>query len=286
MSDAIAPVAPTATAPVGEQTPAVADVAKAAPEKDQFAEKLELLARKERALYKEKQKIAYERKQSQEALGKVKAWEDSRTSAKKNPLDYLSQAGLSYDELTNFMLNGGKPTEADRIEAVRDEFGQFKKQIEEEKLKAQQAQAQAQQQMEQEAVNGLKEDIKSVIEKGAETYELLATRGAEEEVFNHLRDSFRMEFQAWTKAGRKGPPPQPMSPEKAAQEMEEFYEKEMDRLIQTKKMQARQQPQSKDAGLKKGPSPTLSNAMTSSAAASLIPAKNDEDRMQRALAKL
>jgi hypothetical protein len=238
-------------------------------------------------IYKEKQRVAAEKAQIAKDKAEYEAWKASNANAKKNPLDYLSKAGLSYDELTQFMLNGGKPTEDDKLEAILDEFGQFKKQIEEEKQKAQEYAMAQQQQAQAAAIDSLKEDIKSTIEANKETYELLSTRGAEDEVYNHLRDSFRLEFQKWVKGGKQGPAPQPMSPEQAAKEMEEFYEQEVERLAQTKKMQGKFQPQPPTkAGEKPKPSPTLTNQMTSSAAASMLPAKNEADRMQRALAKL
>ena len=66
----------------------------------------------------------------------------------------------------------------------------------------------------------------------------------------------------------------------------EFYEKEVLRLAESNKMKtrfsAKEQP---DAPRGREPSKTLTNNMASTAA-SLVPAKNDNDRMQRALAKL
>jgi hypothetical protein len=285
----------TATAPVqgtdksietavSNQTPAEPN--KTTETKDQFAEKLELLSRKERAIYKAKQQTAQERKQLASEKAEYEAWKAAKAKAKENPLDYLKNAELSYDDLTQFMLNGGKPTPQDEVKSLRGELEEFKKQqIEERNAQKQQAAA-AQQQQEATLINDLKDEIKSVIANNSDTFELLATRGAEDEVFNHLRDSFKLAFMKWNEDGRRGPPPAPMKPEDAAKEMEEFYEKETERLAQTKKMSAKYQQAKVDPGQKKGPSPTLSNSMTTSSAASMLPAANEADRMARALAKL
>lgn len=280
-----APVTGTQETKNDTQTPPVSADVKPQETKDQFAERMELLARKERSLYKEKQRISQERKQMQDMHAKVKAWEESKSGAKKNPLDYLTQAGLSYDELTQFMLNGGKPTEEDKIEAIRNELGQFKKQAEEEKKKLQEEQTIAQQQAQAQVIEEFQEEITSFIETNKTTYELISTRGAEEDVFATIRDQFQEVIKDWVKKGKQGKPPQPLTIKEASDLVEDFYEKEVERLAQTQKMQAKFQP-SKDGQPKKGPAPTLTNAMTTSAAASLLPAKNEADRLARALAKL
>jgi hypothetical protein len=74
----------------------------------------------------------------------------------------------------------------------------------------------------------------------------------------------------------------------AAEIVESFYEKEVLRLTETNKLKQKLGIKPKveeDPGKSRGPSPTLTNNMASSAA-SVIPAKNDADRMRRAMEKL
>jgi hypothetical protein len=268
-----------------QATPAAEPAAKP-PEKDQFSEKLELLTRKERALWRQRSEIDQKAKQLSEYEAKIKSFEEKRSRAKTNPLDFLSEAGLSYDELTNYVLNGGKPTEKDELRSVRDEIQRLReerdKDKEESKTQAQQAQAQA----EANAIEGFKEEITEFIEQNKTTYELSSMRDATEDIFTTINDAFTISMNDYNQRGRIGRPPVPMSIKDAADIVEDFYEKEVLRLTESQKLKAKLQPQPKtDEQQRRGPSPTLTNNMASTAA-SVLPAKNDQDRMQRALAKL
>lgn len=285
-----------AVAPVEGTTTPTEPVAPAAPaekpqEKDQFAEKLELLSRKERAIFRERQRVDEERKAIAVERAEYEKFKALKQGAKRNPLDYLSEAGLSYDELTQFVLNGGKSTEKDELAALRDHFDNYRKEQEDKEKKQSDEKAQAQAQAELEAIEGFKSDITQFIEDNKQTYELSSLRDATEDIFSTINDQYTARLNEWNDKGRIGRPPSPMSIKEAADVVEDFYEKEVIRLTEADKLRTklglkREAPQ--DPAAPQTPKPaskTLTNNMASTAA-SVIPAKNDNDRMQRALAKL
>lgn len=281
-----------ATAPVeGSTTPAQnaqePTQTAAAPVKDQFAERMEIMAKKERTLWRERQRIESETQRLASERAEYEKWKQTKEKAKSNPLEYLSEAGLSYDQLTQFMLNGGKPTEKDELSALRDEFKRLREEQEQDKKKQTDNQTQAQAQAEAQAIATFKEDIGEFVETNKSTYELCATRDATEDIFTTISDAFKIRIQEWNENGRIGRPPGPMAIKDAADIVEEFYEKEVLRLSETQKMRSKLQPQPTTEGQTrtKEPSKTLTNNMASTAA-SVLPAKNDHDRMRRAMEKL
>lgn len=275
------------TEAVTEQ-PAVA----AAPEpakRDDFSEKLELLTKKERSIWRERQMMAQDKQKLAAEREEYEKWKAAKANAKKNPLEYLQQGDLSYDELTNFFLNGGKPTQESELQSVRDEIKRLRDERDQEKTQAQEQQSQAQKQAEAQALETFKEDIGAVLEEKKDQFELCHKQGevGVDDILATVQLSYTAKLQDWHKRGRIGRPPSPMSIEDAAKIQEEFYEKEIMEFTQTKKMQSRLNPQPQADGQPQSrqPSKTLTNNMASSAA-SVVPAANDHDRMRRALAKL
>jgi hypothetical protein len=291
MSLPVAPGAPQATpeTPVVESAPVTQAAPEAPKAKDDFAEKLEILAKRERALYREKQSLAQERQQKAELEARLKTYEEKKAKAKQNPLDYLTESGLSYDDITNFMLNGGKPTAQDELQAVRDEFKRFRDELADKEKKQSEQQTQAQAQQQTQVIEDFKEEITQFLATNKDTYELSASREATEDIFSTINDAFVISMNDWAKRGRQGRPPAPMAIKDAAEIVESFYEKEVLRLTETTKLRQKlglADKQAEQSGQKpRGPSPTLTNNMASSAA-SVVPARDDADRMRRALEKL
>lgn len=278
-----------APAPVdAEQTAAPQATPEVSKEKDAFAEKLELLSKKERTIWRERQRVEQMAKQLEAEKAEYEKFKGLKAKAKTNPMDYLSEAGLSYDELTQFVLNGGKPTEKDELQSLRDEFNRLREEQANEKKQAQEQQTQAQKQAEAQAIESFKEEIGEFIKSNEATYELSAQRDAVDDILTTINDSFVISMNEWNNNGRVGQAPKLMSIKDAADIVEEFYEKEVLRLAETSKLKAKLGIGPKEDGQQssaKQPSKTLTNNMASTAA-SVIPAKNDHDRMRRALEKL
>lgn len=288
-----APITPATEAP---ETQAPVDAAKpeeTAPktepkEKDQFSEKLELLAKKERILARERMRMAQEKKDLEEKLAKYQAWEEKKAKAKQKPFDYLNEAGLTYDELTQYVLNGGASQEEAPDNALRGELERLKQEIESFKESQTKEKEQQQTYAQQQAIENFKTEIKTFIDEHKDTYELIAQRDATEEIFQSIADAYTLSMQEWERNGQYGPQPQPMPIEEAAKLLEEFYEQEVKRLVETNKWKSKYGgPAPKAEEPKKGPSPTLTNQMAAtSSAASVLPAKTENDRIRRALEKL
>ena len=123
---------PTTTEPVAIETPKV-DVVPEAKEDPRIAERFALLAKKEkqqREKEAELSRLMEEAKKAQESLSK---YEEKKKNAKKNPLAYMEEAGLTYDELTEYLINGKKQPAESQIEELRKEIVETKTQLQREK---------------------------------------------------------------------------------------------------------------------------------------------------------
>jgi DNA repair exonuclease SbcCD ATPase subunit len=268
------------TAPV--EAPATPAVEAAPPPKDPFAEKIELLSKKERSIYRERQRVEQERQQLAQERAEYEKFKALRSEAKQRPLDYLKEAGLSYDDLTQHLLNGGT-TEKSEVEQLREQFEALRKERDSEKQELTKQQQMARAQAETQAIDEFKTEIGQFIEQNKATYELSSLRDATEDIFTTINDAYVIRLNEWSRSGRVGRPPGPMAIKEAADIVEDFYEKEVLRLTESQKLKAKLMPQPE--GQPKQASKTLTNNMASTAA-SVVPAKTDNDRMQRALAKL
>lgn len=103
------------------------------PEKDKYLSHiLEVNARMDRQLRQlKKQMSEYGQKEGTQIDPELKKLAELKKNAKYNPMDWLEAAGLSYDDITAFELNGGKPTANKEV----DELSQKIKQLEEERAK-------------------------------------------------------------------------------------------------------------------------------------------------------
>lgn len=294
MTMPIAPVeAPVEAALTSDQAPAAAPVTapeaakNEAPAKDPFADKLEVLAKKERAIWRQRQAIQAKEKEVQEKEARLQAFEQRKQKAKLDPISYLQEAGLSYDDLTEFMLSGGKPTEKSEVQLLREQFEEMRKAQEQEKevLKRQQTEAQAAAQ--KQVIEDFKAEIGDFLKANASTYELTAQREAVDDIYSTIEEAYVISLQEWDRTGRRGPQPAAMDIRRAAEIVEEFYEQELLRLAQTAKFKSKLgvPAQAPETEAQRQPSKTLTNNMASTAA-SLVPAKTDADRMRRALEKL
>lgn len=90
---------PATTAPQAQDAPATPE----APQMDDsLARKLHMLSKREREVMAKKKEI-------EESSSKYKPYEDLRVNAKKNPIAILEHFGVSYDELTDFIIQGSDP---------------------------------------------------------------------------------------------------------------------------------------------------------------------------------
>src|SRR5687767_14150950 len=101
------------------ETPAVK------PQEDQeFSKKFAALAKRERLLRQKEE-------QAKAQWDAVQRFEQARKQAKSNPLGFLEEAGLSYQEITDYLLNDSKPSPDAQIQALREQIEQERRERQE-----------------------------------------------------------------------------------------------------------------------------------------------------------
>lgn len=255
-SDQLAPQEEPATIPDRQQ-------------RDPVSRRLVALAKREKALRIQAQQQARELKAKEAAIAekekqiqaRQQQYETSyipKDALKQNPMKVLTEAGLTYDDLTQYVLNqqSMNPVVESTISELRQELQALKQQNEEFK----QSQQQAQTAQYQAAVKQIKTDANQLV-KTDPNFELIrATRS--------VNDVVELITRTYEKEGIL------LSVEEAAEEVEKYLEQETEKLTKTNKLrrklsqtsqgqpvkqtQSRQQTQSPAQGPK-----TLTNRMTS-----------------------
>ena len=261
-------VPPTLTPKEGPKTlqEAVSPAKREVPGSDRFA----ALAKKERAL----QKQAAELKAQQV---KVAEYEQVRQQAASNPIKLLESLGLSYEQITQFMLNGQRPTPELEIQSVKQQLEQLKQdQVAKEEAAKKSEQERARTEY-QRTLSEFSQEVTDYVKANAEKYELTSMYQGESIVQATIEQHYNQTKKI-------------MSIEQASDLVEKYFEDQVTAAQQTKKFQAKQTPkegtsQPKRESVSKQTTPTISNELTSSAP-SLLPAKTEQDRLQRAMAAL
>jgi hypothetical protein len=264
--------------PTPEAAPEVPTVAEPKPEeKDpRLSNRLQILASKEKAIVRRQQQVKAQEQLIQEREAKLNEWEQFKSQASTNPLAALQALGLSYQELTDFVLNNEKPTPDLQVKALRDEIASFKK----EQLDSQQrAQEEAKKRADEEfnqAIENFKSDVNAFITSHADEYELINLHESHDLVFATIEEHFNKTKKI-------------LSTKEASDLVEKYLEEQVEKTVTgTKKFQSKfsQALAQKEEAPAPAQSPkTLTNTMSSSAP-SMLPAKTENDRMARALAAL
>lgn len=183
---------------------------------------------------------------------------------KSDPMGLMQEHGLTYDQLTNLILN--QPS-------VQDQALQ-KLQAELQEIKSSQARAQQQSEEQQtkayeQAVNQIRNDAKLLIASDA-SFETIKETGSEEAVVELIRETF-------DKSGVL------LNVEDAAKEVEDYLVEEALKYAQLKKVQAKLNPPTVGEALKqqineKPQIKTITHAITASTKPS-----SDKDRRARAI---
>ena len=255
------------------ETPAPVEEKPAPPRADRFA----MLARKEQDLYRKQQAV----KQQQAAIAaqaeQIRAFEQAKKQALLNPLDALKQLGLTYEQLTEYVLNDNKPTPNAEVQSVRQELEEFKRQAREEQERILEQQREMQTREQQQIIEQFRSEVGEYVEQHAENYELTNLYGGAHLVSEVIEEHFRQTQKLLT------------IPE-AAKLVEEHYEDLARKSLATKKFAVTQQkaasPQETVAAPAPRMGPTLSNDLTASVAASPKSQRTDADRIAAALARL
>lgn len=199
--------------------------------KDDFEDKFLRLTRKERAL----QQAQADLKAKQAEIDKMKAEYEEvinrKNNWKQNPYDFLNFAGVSYEQLTEAMLNDGQPvdklTEIERkLQMLEEKESKEKqaKQLEQEKALAEQTQR---------AIDAFQSELANFIE--ASDYELVKLNEGQELVFEIIQQDFQQKIA-------DGKTPEIMKLELACEKAEKWFEERLEILKKSKKVQSLFQP--------------------------------------------
>lgn len=80
------------------------------------------LIKKERELYQRHKQLQVEEKRIREAQERVRDWEEAKALASKNKLEAIKKLGISYDDLTQQVLNGGNVPPEVMVQAKAEEI--------------------------------------------------------------------------------------------------------------------------------------------------------------------
>jgi hypothetical protein len=144
-TDAAAPPQPDAASTPPPQPAAAATSPK--PE-DKAAKRFAEAARREGELVAKQRALKAREAEAEKRLAEVRSAEETIKKAKAAPLAALKALGLSYEDVTQAVLNDGKPTPELEVRAVRDELAEWKA---EQKRQAEETAKQTRERMQREA---------------------------------------------------------------------------------------------------------------------------------------
>lgn len=290
MSDVVeTPVndAPVTEAAEGEAAPDQG--AAAEPKVSEGANRFAFLAKKEQAIVRQRQelKAQMEALNSQKSeLDKLRAEIESvksrRSTYKTNPLSALEDAGLSYKELTDYILNNQQISPEQKLKALEEKFESkieaLERQREEERQAAQRRYEEEQAAREHHVIEEFKGEISSYISTHKDTYELTNLYDSADLVYDTV-DAY------YAKSGKV------LSIPEACDLVEKYLESQVEKSLQTKKLSSRlnKAPEPTDkrpAPETPAPRRTLNNQTYTSSTPTVVSPKVENDRMARAMAAL
>jgi len=281
MPEAPAPTAAEILAPAPEVEAAPAETAPApapapVPEKprsDRFA----ALARKEAEVFRKQQAVRAQQAELARQAEEVRAFQEAKRQAALNPIDALKQLGLTYEQITEYVLNDNKPTPSAEVQSVRQELEEFKRVQREEQQRLLEQQKAMIAQEQQQIISAFRDEVNDYVTQHSETYELTALYGGHNLVADVVEEHFKQSGKLLT------------IPE-AAKLVEEHYEDLARKAQATKKFAATQQkvasPQAQTTAPAPKIGPTLSNDLSAVAAPAPKSPRSDADRIAAALARL
>ena len=264
MSEAQVESTPTPTTeappPAEVTTPPALEAAPIAPvvEEDSFAKRFAALARKEK-------KMRQETEETKLIKDKYVDYETAKKLAKTNPEEFLKKYDLTYEDLTQFYING-RPKVDPKVLEIEEELQKVKKERDEERTKLQEETRQA-------AISKFKTEQTSVVKSGGARFELINTTGAYDLVYDVTREYFE------TNKDENGVG-KILSHEEAADMVEKYLEQEVEKFLKADKIKNKfvktDAKTETSAKIEQPESKTLTNSMTSSANVQSKPLSREE----------
>ncbi len=182
-----------------------------------FAKQFRALSKKEATIHAKESKMAAEMKEFQ-------SYKAARASAKINPMAFLKEAGLTYEDLTNFQLAGGESSPDVQYKNLESKLEAYKREQEENSKRAEETNK-------SKFVEKYKTEIDSFVKTNKDEYELLSMKpDAKQTIFETIEAYYKQN-------GRE------LSFKEAADMCEKYFEEtELDSFLKLKKVQSRMAP--------------------------------------------
>lgn len=155
--------------PIAEAKPEPAEAGKEQKDID-FSGRFAALTKKERELLAQKQQFTKEREAAKAELAAVEAHKQAVAQAKTNPIAYLEAAGLTMQDIADFVLNDKKLTPEQQIKLLQER-------LDKEDADKKAAQADAEQKAVDAQIKVYRESLGSVVKANPEKYDLLTKHG-------------------------------------------------------------------------------------------------------------
>jgi len=276
-----APIVTEPTAPVETTPPAAAVTPPEPPKAGVKSAEFSALVRKERALQRQRELIKTQQSQMSEREAKLKAFETA-----SDPISVLQAKGYTYQEATDYILNEGKSTPETELKSIKQQIAEIKAARDQEKLDAENNSKTQAQQTYDNALAEFRTGVDALVASNPVDYELIALNESQDLVVATVTEHWEQEYKKWNE-NQSGPKPKAMSMKEAADLVEAYHDSLVEKSVGTKKWRSKLAPgEAGKAPAKPAASPTLSHAVTSSSAPSMLPAKNENERMARALAAM
>ena len=255
----------------------------AQPRPAEGANRFAFLAKKEAAIVRQRHELkaqmeamTSQRSEMEKLRAEIDEVKGRKASYRSNPLAALEDAGLSYKELTDFILNNNTVSTESQIKALQDKISEVENarqrdhQEREENSKRQAAEREVQ------VIAEFKNEISNFISSKKDDYELTNLYESSDLVY----DTVEAYFEKTSKV---------LSIPEACQLVETYLEKQVEKSLQTKKLGSRFQKPAEESIAKSDPQAprrTLNNQNYTSSTPSMVSPKVENDRMTRALAAL
>lgn len=161
-----APAAPVATptpAPAPQGAPPPAEAKQPEPKPTPDSKRFAALQRKEKAARTAQEALAKREAELAEREARYKTYEERTAQAKLNPVAALESLGLSYDDLTTYLVNGNQPSPDAKVDHVAKEVERLRKEVQDREQKAVEAERSrldaSERQVEQEWADEVKQEL-------------------------------------------------------------------------------------------------------------------------------
>lgn len=160
----------------------------AAPEsvsaEDRFASKFAALSKKEKEIKRQQTELRERLTGLEERELKYKSHEARRATAKEDPLAYLDDANLTYDDLTQYYLNGKRPTAETKMGALESKLEKIEQRLQEKLKEEESLKIQV-------TLKDFQSKIAATLTSDSERYELTNTFGNSETVYNLIDQHYQ-----------------------------------------------------------------------------------------------